>query len=121
MFPHIPGEVDGPTPADLAAIKAEWPLIEAEVDLLDAEIRVLTAERGPSVLDRLRLRRAEDRVVREAALFATVTGSAGVPVVALVAPVERRAGTPRPTVRGLTPTRAAARTGRVAAGWDVAA
>ena len=56
-----------PSPDDLAAIDAEWPLIAAEMDLVDAEIRVLTAEPHPSELDWRRLRRAEARVGREAA------------------------------------------------------
>jgi hypothetical protein len=58
-----------PTPADLAAIEAEWPLIEAELALLDAEIRVLTAEGGASELDWRRVRRAKTRVIREALAF----------------------------------------------------
>jgi hypothetical protein len=58
---------DGPTAEDLAAIEREWPLIEAELALLDAEIRELTAVGGPSPLDRRRVRRAEKRVMREAA------------------------------------------------------
>ncbi len=58
----------GPTPDDLAAIEAEWPLIDAELDLVDAETRVLTADR-PSDLDWRRLRRAEARVCRAMAEF----------------------------------------------------
>ena len=57
----------GPSAADLDAIEDEWPLIAAEVELTDAEIAVLTAEPGPTALDWRRLRRAEARVLREAA------------------------------------------------------
>lgn len=72
-----------PTPDDLAAIEAEWPLIAAELDLLDAEITMLYAEDrgGPTALDWRRLRRAEARVVRAAAEVAArpqSTGLAGV-------------------------------------------
>ncbi|WP_433208067.1 DUF6284 family protein [Dactylosporangium sp. CS-047395] len=56
---------DEPTPADLAAIEQEWPPIEAEMALVDAEIRVLTNDGGPTELDWRRLRRAEERVMRE--------------------------------------------------------
>jgi cob(I)alamin adenosyltransferase len=52
-----------PSPADLAAIEAEWPLIAAELDLLDAQIREINAEPAASVLDRRRVRRAERRVL----------------------------------------------------------
>lgn len=52
-----------PTPADLAAIEAEWPLIEAELALLDAQLAVLNAAGGPSPLDWRRLRRASRRVL----------------------------------------------------------
>ncbi|AVT32464.1 hypothetical protein C6361_26745 [Plantactinospora sp. BC1] len=58
---------DEPTPADLDAIEAEWPLIDAELSLLDAEIRALYSDGGPSPLDRRRIRRAEQRVMRMAA------------------------------------------------------
>ena len=54
---------ESPTPAELAAIEAEWPLIEAELNLLDAEIVALSAAGGPSPLDWRRLRRAERRVL----------------------------------------------------------
>ncbi|MGY3515712.1 DUF6284 family protein [Micromonospora sp. PTRAS2] len=59
----------GPTAADLAAIKQEWPLIAANLDLLDAEIAMLYAadDGGPTALDWRRLRRAEARVTRAAA------------------------------------------------------
>jgi uncharacterized protein DUF6284 len=59
----------GPTPDDLAAIEAEWPLIAAEMDLVAAEIRVLTAISHPTDLDWRRLRRAEARVCHEAAVL----------------------------------------------------
>lgn len=55
---------EGPSPQELAAVEAEWPLVEAELALVDAEIRVLTADR-PSDLDWRRLRRAEHRVTRQ--------------------------------------------------------
>ena len=64
---------DEPSPEDLAAIDAEWPLIAAEVDLVDAEIRVLTAPHGPTALDWRRLRRAERRVAVEATAYAART------------------------------------------------
>ncbi|WP_328342082.1 DUF6284 family protein [Micromonospora sp. NBC_00421] len=62
-----------PSAADLAAIEAEWPLIAAELDVLDAEIALLNAidQGGPTALDWRRLRRAEARVVRAAADFAS--------------------------------------------------
>lgn len=59
-------DIDGPSPAELAAIEAEQPLITAEVELLDAQIRVLCAGEAASDLDWRRLRRAEKRVAREA-------------------------------------------------------
>lgn len=58
-----------PSPDDLAAIDAEWPLIDAEMALVAAEIRVLTAPDDPTALDWRRLRRAEHRVAHEARLF----------------------------------------------------
>jgi hypothetical protein len=63
------GRLDGPSPADLAAIDAEWPLIAAEMDVLDAEITMLyAADRGgPSPMDWRRLRRAEAKVTKVAA------------------------------------------------------
>lgn len=61
-----------PTSADLAAIEAEWPLIEAELSLVGAEIRLLTTEGDPSLLDWLRLRRAEQHVMRAAAALYAV-------------------------------------------------
>jgi hypothetical protein len=60
-----------PSRAELAAIENEWPLIEAELLLLDAEIRNLIAGHHVSELDVRRVRRAEDRVTREAATFAS--------------------------------------------------
>ena len=77
--PSSPLGVEGPTAADLAAIESEWPLIAAEMDLVTAEIHMLTVAR-PSDLDWRRLRRAEARVLREAA---ALTGPA--------APEHRRA------------------------------
>ncbi|WP_369819713.1 DUF6284 family protein [Actinoplanes sp. TFC3] len=59
---HMPDE---PTPAHLAAIEREQRLLEAEVALVDAEIRFLSAEPGPTQLDWRRLRRAQNRVLRE--------------------------------------------------------
>ncbi len=54
-----------PTPEDLTAIDAEWPLIEAEIAVLDAEIALINASDhgGPSPLDWRRLRRAEARAL----------------------------------------------------------
>jgi uncharacterized protein DUF6284 len=60
-----PGGVE-PTAVELAAIEAEWPLIEAELALLDAEIVILTAPGEPTPLDWRRLRRAQQRVLRQA-------------------------------------------------------
>ncbi len=71
-----PDEPDGPSPEELAAIEAEWPLIAAEMALVEAESRLLTADRL-SDLDWRRLRRAERRVAREmAALLATAPAAA---------------------------------------------
>jgi hypothetical protein len=76
MFPDdIDPDGNNPTGADLAAIEAEWPLIEAELALLDAEIHILIAAHRVSELDWRRLRRAEDRVTRQAAELATRTGT----------------------------------------------
>jgi hypothetical protein len=60
-----------PTPGELTAIEAEWPLIETEIALLDAEIRILTADGAAAPLDWRRLRHAQRRVLREAAALAT--------------------------------------------------
>jgi hypothetical protein len=59
----------GPTPTDLQAIEAEWPVIAAELELLDAQLLVITAGGHASNLDRRRVRRAERRLlsVRRAA------------------------------------------------------
>ncbi|MGC9670845.1 DUF6284 family protein [Planosporangium sp. 12N6] len=62
---------EGPTTEDLAAIEREMPLIEAEVELLDAEISILNNGGRLSELDWRRLRRAEARVLREAAALAS--------------------------------------------------
>ena len=61
-----------PSPDDLAAIEAEWPLIAAELDLVDAQIHNLyAADRGgPFPMDWRRLRRAEAAVTRVAAELA---------------------------------------------------
>jgi hypothetical protein len=56
---------DEPTRAHLDAIEREQRLLEAEIALVDAEIRCLTAEPRPTQLDWRRLRRAQDRVLRE--------------------------------------------------------
>ncbi|GAA1778289.1 DUF6284 family protein [Luedemannella helvata] len=69
MIINLMSDDDGPTPADLAAIEHEWPLIAAEMDLAAAEIAVLCADRPLTELDWRRLRRAEQRVSREAAAF----------------------------------------------------
>jgi hypothetical protein len=58
-----------PTPADLAAIEREWPLIEAELALTDIEVRLWCALGKATELDRHRLRRAEQRVIREALTY----------------------------------------------------
>jgi hypothetical protein len=71
---HHRGDQD-PSPADLAAIEAEWPAIEAELALVDVEIRMLTVDR-PSLLDWRRLRRAERRVL---AVHARIYGTGGLP------------------------------------------
>ncbi len=72
MRSHRPAESDlEPTAKDLAAIEREWPLIEAELALLDAEIHMLVTGHRVSELDVRRVRRAEDRVTREAAVLAT--------------------------------------------------
>jgi hypothetical protein len=79
MAPN-PRDTEEPTPADLTAIEAEWPLIEADLSLLDAQIRALAAEGGPSPLDWRRLRRARRRAlaaqVRHSSAPAGGTGAA---------------------------------------------
>ena len=69
--------INEPTPAELSAIDAEWPLIEAELSVLDAEIALINAadHGGPSPLDWRRLRRAEARVTRAAAELAAPTAT----------------------------------------------
>jgi hypothetical protein len=56
-------EDDGrePTPAELAAIEAEWPSIEAELSALDQEITRLIQADQVCELDRRRVRRAQAR------------------------------------------------------------
>ncbi|GIE30021.1 hypothetical protein Ait01nite_030660 [Actinoplanes italicus] len=54
-----------PTPAHLDAIEREQRLLEAELALVDAEILFFTAESKPTQLDYRRLRRAQNRVLRE--------------------------------------------------------
>ena len=71
---------DEPSAADLAAIEAEQPLLGVELAWLDAEIIMLGAiERGAvSDLDRRRLRRAEQAVIRETFTYvARLTRSPG--------------------------------------------
>jgi Family of unknown function (DUF6284) len=63
MMTPIFRDDEEPTPPELAAIEAEWPLIDAELSLLDAEIRMLSAHGGPSPLDWRRLRRARRQVM----------------------------------------------------------
>ena len=59
-----------PTPAALSAIEREWPLLDAELAVVDAEVALLNAEGGGSALDWRRLRRAEQRVLRETTALA---------------------------------------------------
>jgi hypothetical protein len=68
---------DGPTPEELAAIEAEWPLIEAEMDLLYAEIGLIDADPHPTPLDWHRMRRAEALVMRELVKLQRPTDPAG--------------------------------------------
>ncbi len=65
----------GPTPAQLRAIDAEWPLIAAELAVVDAEIAMVRDEAGPAPLDRRRLRRAEHRVLAEKRAAAQVVAT----------------------------------------------
>lgn len=75
LLPTITGTTgaaeDEPSPQELAAIEAEGPLIAAELAVVEAEIAMLGAPYGPSELDWRRLRRARDRVLREAAALAS--------------------------------------------------
>lgn len=70
-----------PSPTALAAIEAEWPLIAAELDVVDAECAMARQARV-SELDRRRLRRARERVVREVAALAARGMAVSVDVVA---------------------------------------
>lgn len=70
---------DEPTPADLAAIEAEWPLIAAELDLLDAQITQLSAGPNMSDMDRRRVRRAEHRVLAVTRRLQLLDGARTVP------------------------------------------
>ncbi len=60
-----------PSAADLVAIEREWPLIDAELAVVDAQVKLLNAEGGGSALDWRRLRRAEQRVLRETTALAS--------------------------------------------------
>jgi hypothetical protein len=53
----------GPTPIDLQAIEAEWPVIAAELELLDAQLLLIIAGGHASTLDRRRVRRAARRLL----------------------------------------------------------
>lgn len=55
---------DEPTPAHLDAIEREHRLLEAELALVDAEI-LFSRSSQPTQLDWRRLRRAQNRVLRE--------------------------------------------------------
>jgi hypothetical protein len=55
--------VAGPTPNDLQAIEAEWPVIAAELELLDAQLLLIMAGGQASGLDRRRVRRAARRLL----------------------------------------------------------
>ena len=66
MATHRSHDLDQePTAADLAAIEREWPLIEAELALTDIQVHLWCVQGKASELDRHRLRRAEQRVIRE--------------------------------------------------------
>jgi hypothetical protein len=52
-----------PTPIQLAAIEAEWPLIAAELELLDAHLVLLINAGRVSALDHRRIRRAQRRML----------------------------------------------------------
>jgi hypothetical protein len=60
----VPGNDDGPSLAELAAIEAEWSRIAAELDVVNAEVRLAVAGPSATELDWRRLRRAEARVLR---------------------------------------------------------
>ena len=69
----------GPSPRDLSAIEAEWPLIAAELEVLDAQIACVTLGGQVSELDVRRVRRAQRRVLevsREMADRETATDGA---------------------------------------------
>jgi hypothetical protein len=67
-----------PTAGDLAEIDDEWPLIAAEISVVEAEIAMLCAPAGgASEIDWRRLRRAQARVLREAAAYAARRRAAG--------------------------------------------
>ncbi len=68
---RAPWQDRGPSAADLAAIEREWPLIDAELAVVDAQAALLNAEGGGSALDWRRLRRAEQRVLRETTALAS--------------------------------------------------
>ncbi|GGK32429.1 hypothetical protein GCM10010124_26510 [Pilimelia terevasa] len=70
VAPLDPVPVEGPTTAELEEIEAEWPLIAAELEVVDAEC-AMARTGSPSELDHRRLRRARDRVLREAAALST--------------------------------------------------
>ncbi len=72
------GEDREPTPAELAAIEAEWPLIEAELAVLDAQIARLAAAEQVCELDRRRVRRAEHRTLTVRRFVAAGTDAAEV-------------------------------------------
>ncbi len=64
MFIVASDDYDGePSPDELAAIAAEWPVIEAELSLLDAEIGVISAPRPVTAWQWRRVRAAERAVV----------------------------------------------------------
>ncbi len=76
-YPDRLADADEPTPDDLAAIEAEWPLIETEMNLLDARVALLLADRRTtSELDWRRLRRAEHNALNAVVLIAGPTARA---------------------------------------------
>jgi hypothetical protein len=60
-----------PSPSELMAIDAEWPLIAAELSVVDAEAAIAAAGSAVTDLERRRLRRANRRVLAVAALLAS--------------------------------------------------